>query len=655
MKKNYFQKTTLFVFALLLSNALLAVTVTWTGAGSGNRWSTSANWDTGFVPGSSDDVIIPAGSGLVRFNYSNRRARSVTIRTGSTLRILNNRTLRLINTGVSTGIFNEGTLEVNGTIEVENTTSTGIFNDGTLVNSGRIRIENQGLYGIRNDGVLENVGSGKIEFLNGGSQEALSTINGSLLNEGTLVFMAGGNGRGMSIGDDFENTPTGLILYEDGNTGRLLINGNGITNDGLIRFENSAYPYYLIYLQGVTRFTNSRAGRMEIEGCVGYAGLAVAAGSVFENRGYLNFSDFSPALNTGISISPTSRVTNHKGATMIFENVFTVVDCDGSFYNYGDIDVFGGTYGLTVSGGMVNYTGGAMNLEDVTLGIKVISSGGFYNKGGSILLTDIGTYDIQNDGDFYNTNCGFIEGDNRILNDGTFKNDAWMSYPDFGGFHLASSLIVNTGIILDPHGRFAGAIDNYEVRVTSLTNPQANVPYPNVFDVAGITTSYIGSFYLDPARTQYAGSYNYSTNTYTPNSAAIGATRLYAKAAQGNCTRIIEIQINGSVQPLINEEPEGGLMAFRKKKDKETELQNLKSFPNPTSGFFQTLLPSMEAATYDLQVLNTQGQVIAHQEGLVGSQEVLEFDLQDAPAGVYWTRLLADGQLVGQDKIVLLK
>ncbi len=652
MKKTFIQKTTLFVFALLLSNALLAATVTWTGAGSGNRWSTSANWDSGSVPSSVDDVIIPPGSGVVRFNHSSRRAQSVFIGTGSTLRILNNKRLRLINTGVPTAIHNEGTLDVRGTLELQNSTSMGILNDGILLNFGLITIENQGLFGILNDGIIENEVSGRVEFLNGGSSEALATVNGGLLNEGEIVFLAGGNGRGISIGEDFENTSTSAIVFEDGNRGRMLMDANSLTNNGLIRFENSPYTSYLIYLQGGTTLVNSSTGRMEIEGSASLGGLGIAGNSVFENEGYLNFSGFTTNQSSAISAINRSRLINTEGATLLLETDHKGIDVAGSFTNFGDCTILGASQGLFIRGDVVNYSGGNMNIEEATIGIEISTYGGFYNKSGSIFFNDISFSDIRNEGVFQNLYCAFVEGDNRIVNNGTFENSAWMGYLTFGNGHIGNSLIVNTGIVIDPYDRFVGAIDNQEARITALVNPQANVPYPNVFDIANITTSYISEFYRDPARTIYAGSYNHNTNTYIPNNAAIGATMLYTKAFQ-NCSRVFEIRVVGSVQPIVNDQPEETLM-FRQSNTNDAELK-WTLFPNPTSGVFQVQLPATEATTYELQVLNAQGQLITRQLGQMPFENHLSFDLSESPVGMYWTRLLQDGQMVAQEKIVLTK
>ena len=42
-------------------------TVTWTGTAGDGKWLTAGNWDTGSVPASTDEVIIPANSGTIEY------------------------------------------------------------------------------------------------------------------------------------------------------------------------------------------------------------------------------------------------------------------------------------------------------------------------------------------------------------------------------------------------------------------------------------------------------------------------------------------------------------------------------------------------------------------------------------------------------------
>jgi hypothetical protein len=93
------------------------------------------------------------------------------------------------------------------------------------------------------------------------------------------------------------------------------------------------------------------------------------------------------------------------------------------------------------------------------------------------------------------------------------------------------------------------------------------------------------------------------------------------------------------------------------------ELPNAPSFgrpfPNPAPGAvrFVVALPSPSRVT--LQVLDVQGRVVATmRDHLEAGYRVMDWDGRNAsgqkvPAGIFFVRLLAEGRLVGQHRIVL--
>ncbi|GAB5518512.1 MAG: hypothetical protein RhofKO_07630 [Rhodothermales bacterium] len=59
------------LFVVLVSSALAAsalAQVTWTGGGDGLSWSDGANWDVGFPPNSTDDVVIALANATVQYD-----------------------------------------------------------------------------------------------------------------------------------------------------------------------------------------------------------------------------------------------------------------------------------------------------------------------------------------------------------------------------------------------------------------------------------------------------------------------------------------------------------------------------------------------------------------------------------------------------------
>lgn len=652
MKKTTLPKL-LFLFTFLfLSPSLFAVTITWTGAGANNLWSNTANWDIGIVPTSADDVILPAGAGVVRFNYSNRKAKSIAISAGTTLRIINGAKLRLISAGTTIGVNNDGTLDVRGTLVIENTTSIGIKNNGTLSNKGLISIKNISLYGILSEGAIFNRSTGILKILNGGSAEDIMTVNGTFRNEGTLRLLAGGTGNGVALGDGFINTTTGSIFFEDAYAGRLHLSGIS-SNLGLIEIINPATNGYPMYLSAGSTFVNESSGEVIMEGCENVAGLVVTSNATLENKGLIRLSDFG-TYTYGISMV-AGRMSN--SATGIIETNVTYIGIyvNGEFENDGDISIIASHHALSISGEATNYSGGSIDMIIVDEGINIDYGGSFTNDDGFLLFSSVADYDIHNAGTFLNLDCGFVKGNNKIKNaGGVFENEAWLSYRSDGDDHVyLATKIENTGVIIDPFDRFANALNNQEARVIPLVSPQANVDYPNALDIANVTTSSIGDFYLDALLTMPAGSYDHATNIYTPNNAAIGATSLYTAIDQ-NCFKIVEIPVNGGVLPIVNDRPKEQLIS-QQGSTKDIESKNLTVFPNPTTGNFQAQLPALESTSYDLQILNAQGQIMTSQKGDSRHEKVATFDLREYPAGMYWVRLLADGELITQEKIIRLR
>ena len=68
MKKSMFTRVCAFlVIGAGVIFAANGATVTWTGTAGGGKWLTAENWDSGSVPASTDEVIIPANSGTIEY------------------------------------------------------------------------------------------------------------------------------------------------------------------------------------------------------------------------------------------------------------------------------------------------------------------------------------------------------------------------------------------------------------------------------------------------------------------------------------------------------------------------------------------------------------------------------------------------------------
>ena len=197
MKPFLLQKLrTFLIFSLLFFAGALSgygATVTWIGA-ENSEWTTSANWDTGAIPTTDDDVVIAIPTGASYPELKNSvTVKSVTVNNGSKLTIYAARltvTDGLINNSGGVGdepgvkIESVGGIEGNvsnstaaATIDIYNNcyikgdiTNTGIINDyigtiqGTLNNSGTITTTGGTFKDIRNSGtVIFSSGTVKID------------------------------------------------------------------------------------------------------------------------------------------------------------------------------------------------------------------------------------------------------------------------------------------------------------------------------------------------------------------------------------------------------------------------------------------------------------------------------------------------------------
>jgi hypothetical protein len=76
------------------------------------------------------------------------------------------------------------------------------------------------------------------------------------------------------------------------------------------------------------------------------------------------------------------------------------------------------------------------------------------------------------------------------------------------------------------------------------------------------------------------------------------------------------------------------------------ELEGLTAFslwPNPTNGFFQLNASFTDTRKWQVIVTNTIGKTVVESSG-AGSTVTVPFDLRSAPTGLYYVRLMAEGQ-----------
>ncbi len=242
---------------LLLWSSLLLLTfyssvasaaVTWDGGATTTSWTDAANWSTNAVPTSTDDVDIPASSGLVDASNLSVTVNSLFIGSGSTLKIAN--VGSAISLTAVNGVTNNGTIQINSV-------STG---GATLISSGTITNTAIGMITDSGTSITENyingnvVNQGTITINKGMS---FNKAGGVHTNSGLITLVGGASPPTLNTSGSLTNTSTGSI---EGNG--TLSTGVLITNEGTIR-PGGVGAIGKLTFSGP--FTHAAAGITEIE------------------------------------------------------------------------------------------------------------------------------------------------------------------------------------------------------------------------------------------------------------------------------------------------------------------------------------------------------------------------------------------------------
>ncbi len=286
-----------WLFILLiafLTHNLHSATIIWTGNTS-TLWSEKTNWDLGRSPIVGDDVVIVAGSNnsVVDKDFQNLNSVIIqsnghlTVGVGNELTVSGNstRAIQILSSsnlvvngglgifnhtgngmhlasgtltnndqiiisginagsgGTGIGFYNEGTVNNNDDIEIQNTDDLGWENITTLHNNGIIDIKNLNntANGMYNEGTINNNGGDKIIINNVPGSRGLDN-QGAFNNIGTVDIKNLPNGVGLFNDDTFTNTNvvsvTNVLNYGIENTRTFNHNNGSITiskiqNNGL--------------------------------------------------------------------------------------------------------------------------------------------------------------------------------------------------------------------------------------------------------------------------------------------------------------------------------------------------------------------------------------------------------------------------------------
>ena len=422
---------------LMWNLQLSASTVTWTGAGPNNNWTTVTNWDCGgpcaapmSTTLSAADVVFPnnavgpalgpvdtiSGLAVDSLKIVGSEYTVFTISNGATLTISNtgmNSSFNLTGSGTGSVVSNSGSISVTG---------------GTLTNMSEIDINNGGgaltLSGtaiLTNTGGIINNAFGNGTFTIGltatvqnGTLEGVVTNNGTITSTGanSVTFSTAHVDGGLLAGT-LTTTPTLNVFGATTavtNTGTLsagaggVVNWMGGTNSGTLSAGSG-----LLNVSG----TVTNAGGT-INGGIGGAtvtatvnggtitGPITGTGGTFNNVLFTGASltngTITGASNTATGTNTFAGSITNSGTLAINSGVSTVT---GTIGGSGTVDVSGGTLniasgGVIDAGGILNETAGVVTLSGTLADATVNLLGGTFDGTGSLDGGDV-TNDIDLD------------------------------------------------------------------------------------------------------------------------------------------------------------------------------------------------------------------------------------------------------------------
>src|ERR1017187_5894757 len=498
-----------FTAVLFFSNAVTAATVSWVG-GSGD-WTNTANWSTGALPGTNDDVVIsPAATITVTHSAGTHFVKSIQSR--------------------NEFVLSGGLLAVTTTLVASNTFT---LSGGTLQSATVVTADGATLLAIGGtlDGVTLNANA-VVQAGNACSSVSLTVTNGLTLN-GTLTLQRTAN-----------NSNT------DGSVYLSFMGGQTLGGTGQVVFGDTGGDPYgcngALYLQSTSGTLTIGPG-ITIHGQRGYVGNAslplVNYGTILSDSGFTitvqgnsvtNFGAVAGVSNSTVTLSgglanagilAVTNATLNLPGSLTTAQLGTVQNSNGVVNLLGTLDNTGSTLTLTpatgslqlngakIRGGTVNGSGGAglvvvgnSTLDGVTLNANAVVQAG--NACSSVTLTVTngltlnGTLTLQRTANNSNTDgSGYLSfmGGQTLGGTGqvVFGDTGGALYGCHGALYLQSTsgtLTIGPGITI--HGQ-RGYVGNASLPLINQGTISA--------DVAGATITINGQPFANQGVLQSAG------------------------------------------------------------------------------------------------------------------------------------------------------
>ena len=491
----------------------LVTTNIWTACGGNTSWDDTENWSLEVIPTATQDVLIPDLGVSVDYPQLNSTqiVQSVVIENNASLTvgdisgglldidggsnglivevggmlILNSLgTMGIVNS-TNDGIENQGTITIEGSLSVGQSTDRDIYNYGdfNIGTDGFVQIDADGNHGILNtlDGEWTNDGS--MFVYHNATSIGIENNTDAIFTNNSVVFTNKGAGTGDAIKNldsaEMANSSCGIIdtegqitsssIFE--NEGFLMTTFNGtntisgtFTNDGVISDEFDSF-------NGFAGITNNSLLIQPIAVCLGGSlenplidgGTTLTIGenwlnSEIEGTGgtYNDATDtFTPAASLGVGVhmleipieNETFECTTSipikvsiEECTLVWTGGSDPVNTDWNDPNNWSTGVVPTSTDDVAIGDidpLTNYPIINTNIETHSLTIE-LSADIEVASGGSLIiedgLTNNGSFtnngsvdllggNLSNNGTFFNQTCAVLELQEIIQNAGTFTND----------------------------------------------------------------------------------------------------------------------------------------------------------------------------------------------------------------------------------------
>ena len=545
--KKYFAQnisrlaTIVFVLSLtFFATQSFGSTITWQGDGSTNYWGTTACWQGGALPLSTDDVLIPAGS-TVYVDQNGFSCNSITFQGVGTTSFQVNSTnhftvssfvklddgvtvnvsgssgsyFNVASLNLNTGISSNSTLSlINGNFNVTGTTDIGSYR--TLYISTQNEITTfTGLVTINNGGVFNSatvlIDPTKVVFIGGLQNNNVAAFSceigaASLSGDGEYLDGAGPidflGTVNIPLAKAINNSNTGKVTFKstiDGTSGSSFVNMSG----AVVRFE--ATP---IFQTAGSTFSASAAGNI-----VEYGG-ATSTDVYPTTYAKLNITANSNCQTPGFTVNESLNL--FFGSTLTFFNTVILngnLNVDGTITGGGALMLTGLTTQI-----ISNTSAGTINIPiSVTLN----------NAAGLVLTKTVQIHDLS-------LSAGIVNiGNNDLLISTTINSGAPTT--SFVATDGTGSLIINFALnasntfpvgnntipaLLDVN--LSSGYGNIKVRSTNMRQPNTYGPdyvnrywsvdasggmnpilsltgYLQVGDVQGILANLTGAYYTSGA------------------------------------------------------------------------------------------------------------------------------------------------------------